>query len=115
MAVRTWPSALEESNVTSQTKETDSRILIDEQLRVAVWNLADKSQVLTKVRVTAETFAAKPSSPLLRSIHPMATRCQRGTPITSYLISAVTLWQSSKQRSRQFNATPRSNQTLLAV
>ena len=63
MAVRTWPSAIEESNVTSQAKETDSRILIDEQLRVAERNLADKSQVLTKVRVTAETFAPKPSSP----------------------------------------------------
>ena len=77
--------------MTSQTKETESRILIDEQLRVAECNPADKSQVLTKVKVSGETFAAKPSSPLLRSIHPMATRCQRDTPITSYLISAVTL------------------------
>lgn len=35
-----------------QTKETDARILIDDQLRAAGWNPADKSQVLTEVLVT---------------------------------------------------------------
>jgi len=36
----------------STTKETDARILIDDQLRSAGWNPADKSQVLTEVLVT---------------------------------------------------------------
>ncbi len=33
------------------TKETDARILVDEQLRTAGWNPADKSQVLTEVKI----------------------------------------------------------------
>lgn len=36
----------------AQTKETDARILIDDQLRAAGWNPADKSHVLTEVLVT---------------------------------------------------------------
>jgi len=36
----------------SKTKEADARILIDDQLRSAGWNPADKSQVLTEVLVT---------------------------------------------------------------
>ena len=39
-------------DLTAQTKETDSRILIDDQLRAAGWNPADKSHVLTEVLVT---------------------------------------------------------------
>ncbi len=35
-----------------QTNETDARILIDDQLRAADWNPADKSQVLTEVRTS---------------------------------------------------------------
>ena len=31
------------------TKETDARIIIDDQLRQANWDPADKSQVLTEV------------------------------------------------------------------
>lgn len=38
--------------MTAQTKETDARILIDDQLRAAGWNPADKSHVLTEVLVT---------------------------------------------------------------
>lgn len=34
------------------TKETDARILIDDQLRAAGWNPADKSQVLTEVKTS---------------------------------------------------------------
>lgn len=37
--------------MTVPTKETDARILIDDQLRTAGWNPADKSQVLTEVTV----------------------------------------------------------------
>lgn len=39
--------------MTAQTKETDARILIDDQLRAAGWSPADKSQVLTEVLVTS--------------------------------------------------------------
>lgn len=35
----------------ANNKETDARILIDDQLRAAGWNPADKSQVLTEVRI----------------------------------------------------------------
>ncbi len=38
--------------MTAQTKETDARILIDDQLRAAGWNPADKSQVLTEVKTS---------------------------------------------------------------
>lgn len=38
----------------SQTKESDARILIDDQLRLAGWDPADKSQVLTEVRITRD-------------------------------------------------------------
>jgi type I restriction enzyme R subunit len=44
------------------TKESDSRILIDDQLRVAGWNPADKSQVLTEVKVAGGYFLAEPTS-----------------------------------------------------
>lgn len=42
-----------------QTKETDARILIDDQLRAAGWNPADKSQVLTEVKASGGHFAAE--------------------------------------------------------
>lgn len=49
--------------MTTQTKETDARILIDDQLRAAGWNPADKSQVLTEVKVSgAPQGAAEPGS-----------------------------------------------------
>jgi len=35
-----------------QTNETDARIVIDEQLRAAGWNPADKSQVLTEFQIS---------------------------------------------------------------
>lgn len=38
----------------TEPKETDARILIDDQLRLAGWNPADKSQVLTEVRITRD-------------------------------------------------------------
>lgn len=38
--------------MTAPSKETDARILIDDQLRAAGWNPADKSQVLTEVKVS---------------------------------------------------------------
>jgi len=45
------------------TNETDARILIDDQLRAAGWNPADKSQVQTEVK-TAGAFhgVAEPES-----------------------------------------------------
>lgn len=47
----------------AQTKETDSRILIDDQLRAAGWNPADKSQVLTEMKVSGTPLAvAEPGS-----------------------------------------------------
>ena len=46
----------------AQSKETDARILIDDQLRVAGWNPADKSQVLTEVKVSSGHVSAEPSS-----------------------------------------------------
>lgn len=42
--------------MTDRTKETDARILIDDQLRAAGWNPADKSQVLTEVKVTGSAY-----------------------------------------------------------
>lgn len=42
-----------------QSKETDARILIDDQLRKAGWNPADKSQVLTEVKVSNGHFVAE--------------------------------------------------------
>ena len=46
----------------AKTKETDARILIDDQLRAAGWNPADKSQVLTEVKVTNGHLVAEPGS-----------------------------------------------------
>lgn len=46
----------------AQNKETDARILIDDQLRAAGWNPADKSQVLTEVKVAGGHVAAEPGS-----------------------------------------------------
>ncbi len=46
----------------AQTKETDARILIDDWLRAAGWNPADKSQVLTEVKVAGGNFVAEPSA-----------------------------------------------------
>jgi type I restriction enzyme R subunit len=43
----------------AQSKETDARILIDDQLRAAGWNPADKSQVLTEVKVSNGYFVAE--------------------------------------------------------
>lgn len=48
--------------MTAQTKETDARILIDDQLRAAGWNPADKSQVLTEVSVSGGPRVAEPGS-----------------------------------------------------
>ena len=42
-----------------KSKETDARILIDDQLRMAGWNPADKSQVLTEVKVSNGLFIAE--------------------------------------------------------
>ena len=42
----------------AQSKETDARILIDDQLRAAGWNPADKSQVLTEVSVSGTNSQA---------------------------------------------------------
>lgn len=46
----------------AQNKETDARILIDDQLRAAGWNPADKSQVLTEVKVAGGHFVAEPGA-----------------------------------------------------
>lgn len=46
----------------AQNKETDARILIDDQLRAAGWNPADKSQVLTEVKVAGGHVAAEPGA-----------------------------------------------------
>lgn len=46
----------------AQNRETDARILIDDQLRAAGWNPADKSQVLTEVKASGANFVAEPGS-----------------------------------------------------
>lgn len=46
------------------SKEADARILIDDQLRAAAWDPADKSQVLTEVLVSAGLVAASSSAPV---------------------------------------------------
>lgn len=46
----------------AQNKETDARILIDDQLRAAGWNPADKSQVLTEVKVAGGHIVAEPGA-----------------------------------------------------
>jgi len=46
----------------AQSKETDARILIDDQLRAAGWNPADKSQVLTEVKVSNGHAVAEPGA-----------------------------------------------------
>lgn len=46
----------------AQNNETDARILIDDQLRAAGWNPADKSQVLTEVKVAGGHFVAEPGA-----------------------------------------------------
>ncbi|MFZ1642468.1 MAG: DEAD/DEAH box helicase family protein [Candidatus Contendobacter sp.] len=47
----------------AQTKETDARILIDDQLRAAGWNPADKSQVLTEFKTSGAFHSvAEPES-----------------------------------------------------
>lgn len=43
-------------------KETDARIVIDDQLRAAGWNPADKSQVLTEIKVSGGQFVAEPDA-----------------------------------------------------
>jgi len=43
----------------AQSKETDARILIDDQLRAAGWSPADKSQVLTEVKVSGDWSVAE--------------------------------------------------------
>jgi type I restriction enzyme R subunit len=45
--------------LTAETKETDARILIDDQLRAAGWDPSDKSQVETEVRVTGNPPGAE--------------------------------------------------------
>jgi len=46
----------------AQSKETDARILIDDQLRAAGWNPADKSQVLTEIKVSNSHVVAEPGT-----------------------------------------------------
>ena len=48
--------------MTAEKKETDARILIDDQLRAAGWNPADKSQVLTEVKVSNGQVVAEPGA-----------------------------------------------------
>lgn len=47
--------------MSSQNKEADARILIDDQLRIAGWNPADKSQVLTEVAVSGDNVVLQAS------------------------------------------------------
>lgn len=46
----------------AQNNETDARILIDDQLRAAGWNPADKSQVLTEIKVSGSSLLAEPGT-----------------------------------------------------
>lgn len=48
--------------MSTSTNETDARILIDDQMRAAGWNPADKSQVLTEVKVAGGHFVAEPGA-----------------------------------------------------
>lgn len=45
-----------------QNKESDARILIDDQLRAAGWSPADKSQVLIEVNIAGGHFATTPGA-----------------------------------------------------
>lgn len=48
--------------MTASNKEADARILVDDRLRAAGWNPADKSQVMTEVHVgAAYRYVAEPS------------------------------------------------------
>jgi type I restriction enzyme R subunit len=51
-----------EPDLSAKTNEADSRILIDDQLRAAGWNPADKSQVLTEVKVQGSTSQPMPAT-----------------------------------------------------
>ena len=44
----------------AESKEADARIMIDDQLRAAGWNPADKSRVLTEVKVSNGHVVAEP-------------------------------------------------------
>jgi type I restriction enzyme, R subunit len=77
--------------LSSQNKEADARILIDDQLRIAGWNPADKSQVLTEVAASSDNgvfraSAQGPGSVTVRDVRP-ALRAdyvlldQRGRPL----------------------------------
>jgi type I restriction enzyme R subunit len=46
----------------AESKEADARILIDDQLRAASWNPADKSQVLTEVKVSNGHVVTEPDA-----------------------------------------------------
>jgi type I restriction enzyme R subunit len=46
----------------AESKEADARILIDDQLRAAGWNPADKSHVLTEVKVSNGHVVAEPGA-----------------------------------------------------
>lgn len=46
----------------AESKEADARILIDDQLRAAGWNPADKSQVLTEVKVSNGLVVDEPGA-----------------------------------------------------
>lgn len=49
--------------MTVPTKETDTRILVDDQLRAAGWNPADKSHVLTEFNVAGAAYSvAEPAA-----------------------------------------------------
>jgi type I restriction enzyme, R subunit len=72
----------------SQNKETDARILIDDQLRIAGWNPEDKSEVLTEVAVSSDTGVlwagagsrmARDPRPVLRADYVLLD--QRGRPL----------------------------------
>lgn len=49
--------------MTAPNRETDARILVDDLLRAAGWNPADKSQVMTEVHVgAAPLYVAEPGA-----------------------------------------------------
>lgn len=56
--------------LTTQNKETDARILIDDQLHAAGWSPADKSQVLTEFTASGVTGVSEVGAPYGGVDHP---------------------------------------------
>lgn len=57
-----WSADHKGARLSTNTNEADARILIDDQLRAAGWNPADKSQVLTEFKVQGSVLVQRPDA-----------------------------------------------------